>query len=789
MFSAKRYFIRLSLRHLFKRQLGYTLINIAGLAIGFVSFLAAILFSYDELTYDRFHPNYNQVFRLVVDWDGDGIKRDWARSSVPVGRVSDGTIPEIQERVRIRKNPGSDLLKVDEALFYETQLLLVEEGFFNFFGFELKNGLPEEVLADKYNIVLTESTSRKYFGDSDPIGKTIRYDGKYDLKVTGIAKDPALQSHIQFDVLLSFLLLDEMFSESRLAHWGQFDHYTYVRTTANSSQVEVESKMHDFLLGNAPEWVNEKMAVKLQPISSIHLESQRLSELSANSNKSYSIVFVVAASLILLVAILNYINLSTATFLARSKEIVMRKVLGSSKRSLLLSLVAESVLLSILAMCIAMALMTAILPKIGLESGKNFQDLDVWVISGLSFIISLTIGLIAGIIPASQLSMQQNFSAGLRSSAAKSRLGSIMIMTQLVISSLLIMAMLGVSRQLSYIQNTDLGFVDNDILIIPIKDRSNNSRYETTTNQLKSVAGIKAVSFSSSTPGSSNALTYTYKISGANRKESVITTIILDENYFELYAIELAKGRFPLSDSDDNRTQIILNQAAVDFFEIEEPIGKTVTGKAKGTIVGVVENFQVNTLHSPIEPLIMFNYIPTLRYVSIKPVVNFDRQSIDKVAEIWASIYTIYPMEYSFLSDNNLRLYNFEQGVLFSLDILVMVAIFISTIGLIGHAILLRRQNAREYSIRKVLGGSSTLILTGTFKKLLPTLIVVIVLVGVLGFWGLNQWMENFAFRSPLGFDVYLLPTLAMISLFVILVGGLIFVQLKKAPIKFLRNL
>ena len=280
MFTASRYFLKLSLRHLFKRQLGYTLINIAGLAIGFVSFLAAGLYSYDELTYDRFHPDYENIYRLVVDWDGDGIKRNWARASVPTGRVADGSIPDIEQRVRIRKNSGTDLLTIDNTPFYEPQLLIVEQGFFDFFGFELKRGATERVLAEKYNVVLTESTSKRYFGDQNPIGKTIRYDSKYDLTVTGIAKDPPSQSHIQFDVLLSFLLLDEMFSESRLNHWGQFDHYTYMRISANTSQQEVETKMQGFLESSAPDWVNEKVTLKLQPIKSIHLESQRNSELT-----------------------------------------------------------------------------------------------------------------------------------------------------------------------------------------------------------------------------------------------------------------------------------------------------------------------------------------------------------------------------------------------------------------------------------------------------------------------------------------------------------------------------
>lgn len=207
---------------------------------------SGLLYSIDEVSYDKFHPSHDRIYRLVVDWDGDGVQRNWARSSFPVGRVADGAIPEITERVRIRKNPGTDLITIGKVPFYEPDLLMVEPEFFNLFGFQLIAGNVDDVLAEKNGIVLTQEISRRYFGDENPIGKIVRFDDRFDLKVTGIAKNPPSQSHIQFNVLVSFNLLDDIFADSRLNHWGQFDHYTYLKIADGSIKMDVEAKMTGF---------------------------------------------------------------------------------------------------------------------------------------------------------------------------------------------------------------------------------------------------------------------------------------------------------------------------------------------------------------------------------------------------------------------------------------------------------------------------------------------------------------------------------------------------------------
>jgi len=787
MLAKPLYFLRLSIRYLFRKNLVYTLINIVGLAIGFASFLVAILYSADELSFDDFHPNADQVYRLVVDWDGDGIQRNWASSSVPLGQVGDGFIPEITQRVRIRKNPGTDLITINDQSFYEPKLLMVEPAFFNLFGFTLETGDKEKVLSDKYSIVLTQETAKKYFGNQNPIGQIIRYDGQFDLKVTGIARNPPTQSHIQFDCLLSFELLDEIFPKSRLDHWGQFDHYTYVRLAENANVDLVESKMANYLSSQAPDWVSEKITLKLQPIKSIHLESTRQSELSPNSNKAYYLVFMSAAVLILLVASINYVNLSYATYLSRSKEMAMKKILGATKSGLLKGLIIESALISLSAMLLALFIVNLTIAEIGQITGKDFGQFHTPSFIFLTLSIGLITGLISGIPPALGLIKIQNHMAKLKSKP-KSTMGHIMILIQLSVSSLLIMAMFAVTSQFNYLQNTSLGFNGARTLVIPIKDRSLNAGYQATVNEIKSISGIESASFSSTTPGTNNALTYTYSISGTDRNDIALTTVIADEFFYELYNIRLKAGRLPEIFAPGNEAQIVLSQAAVDFLDLKEPIGKTVSGKIKGTIVGVVEDFQVNSLHSKVEPIIMFNYLPTLRFVSVKISNGFDQATIASLAKVWDGKYEKYPMEYSFLEDDNLKLYSYEQGVLNSIYILVTIAIFIASIGLVGHATLLRRNKAREYSIRKILGASSWAILTGSVKRIIPLFLIGAGITALIGYAGINSWLQSFAYRPSLGLFVIVIPLLAVLVLFLSIMGGLLLSQANKNPTRYLKE-
>lgn len=782
------YFLKFSFRVLFKRNLAITLINIGGLAVGFASVLLTYLYTYDELTYDRFHPNYERVHRIVVNWNGDGVIRDWARSSPPIGALIRDYMPEVEEVVRVRKNPGTDLLTVGQVPFYEPNLLIVESGFFNLFGFRLKEGSPESVLADKYSIVLTENIATKYFGDENPIGQVILYDNTYELTVTGIAENPPTNSHLNFGCLISFELLDEMFSERRRTHWGQFDHYTYARLAPDVDLAEVNVKLKSFLVDNAPPWVPEKMYLSLQQVHSIHLESDRKSELSPNSDVKYPMMFITAAILILIVAMVNYVNLSVAIYLRRKKEITMRKIMGSSKRMMITNFLAESLIICLLSMGLALVIIWILLPEISYETGKDLmpQDAFVFIISALLF--SSLIALLAGVVPSLHLVSSLNVVLQTKLVQQRKLVRNLMIAIQIAISTGLITGMLVVTEQLSFLYNASLGFDVRNVLVIPVKDRSNNDKYPTTTNRLSEIPGIQTASYSSSTPGSNTTLTYTYTFKGAGRGETPMSVVIMDEHFIDLYNIKLHTGRLPSGNIEKDQAEIVINQSAVELLGLDNPIGTAVTGKIKGTVVGVVEDFQTSSLHASMEPVIMYNYLPTLRFVSVKLDGKYTDKTISDLSETWSSIYPNYPLEYTFLSEENRSLYSFENGVRLSLNYLVPIAIFVAVIGLLGYTMLLGEEKAHEFSIMKVLGGSQTDILKHSLRRVIIVSIASGLVISGLSYMLIEQWQANFAYHQDPDLWVLLLPPAAMVSLIVMIMSILLSLQLKQSPLKYLRQ-
>ncbi len=776
------------LRILFGQNLIYTAINVIGLSLGITSLVLALLFAKDEFEYDTFHPEYERLYRIVVNWDGDGVIRNWARSSPPIAEMIRTSTPNISPVVRVRKNPGTDLFSVGDNHFYEPHFFIADPEFFELFGFQLKVGVPADVLKDKYSIVLTVTAAIKYFNDPNPIGEVIQYDNKYNLTVTGIASDTPKNTHLYFEMIAPFQLLDEMFSERRLTHWGQFDHYTYGRLSKGTSPIESEEQLYENLKSYAPEWVPSKMRLGLQPIADIHLNSDRHSELVPNSKRIYSYMFLGAAFLVLAMAVFNYINLTLSLFLKRQKEIAMRVILGSSKYGLVIRLVYEAVIVSLVAGGFSLLTIWLLMPHIGLITGKSLlENLSMVEIVGL-LAGTVFLGIIAGILPAMHLVSRYRQLNEHSSIRRRNHVRSAIFIGQLSISGFIVLAMLAANRQLEFLYSQSLGYEDEKVIVIPVKDRSNNKNYTTITNALRSVSGVENVSFCSTTPGTNNSLTYTYTFhgAGAGRGETPMAVVIADEQYIPLYGVQLLEGRLPDGNTSKESQDIIINEATVAMLELEEPIGTQVTGKVEGIVVGVVQDFQLNSLHDTPEPMILYNYLPTLRYVSIK-LSQSDPQTMTDISKVWNQFYPEYPMEYSYLKAENQNLYSFEKGVKSALGVLQPIVILLVIIGMTGHTLLMGSERAKEFAIRQSLGGSTVQIIRSVILGMWPSWLISLVTVGIVGHLSIRKWFEGFAYHIDSSLDMMLFPVLGMIFLIILIMGGLIGLQLRRSPTKYLR--
>src|SRR5260221_1042932 len=377
-----RSFIQLSLRNLIRKDRLFTFINIFGLAIGLACVFLISLFIYDEYHFDSYHKKADRIHRIILDFSEEGNTVNWARTSAPIGQYLKGAYPEIEQVVRLRKNPGTDLLSRDEVKFYEERIFFADSTLFGVFDITLLRGNASSGFRDKNSIVITEALSINDFNGDDPIGKSLRLNNLVDLKITGVIDEMPANSHFVADAFVTFASLDQFMSEKRLSHWGWMDHYTYVLLSPWSNPEQLQAKFPDFIKKNAPEWVSEKEKLYLQPLKSIHLHSDLKDEITTNSRESYSYVLGTIALFILLMACANFINLSTATLTTRFKEISVQKVLGASRLHLSAYFWIESILICAVALAASVVFAFIAEPYFNASTGKQISVLNSpWLIT------------------------------------------------------------------------------------------------------------------------------------------------------------------------------------------------------------------------------------------------------------------------------------------------------------------------------------------------------------------------------------------------------------------------
>ena len=785
-----RSFVQISIRNLYRKNRLFTVINISGLAIGLASFLLVAMFIYDEYSFDRFHKNADRIYRIVLDFSEESNTVNWARSSAPIAKYLTGTYSEIEQVVRLRKNPGTDLLSHEDIKFYEEKLFFADSSLFNVFDFTLISGNPAIALKDKNSIVITESLAKKYFNNDNPIGKSLRLNNLIDLKITGIMEEMPVNSHFVADAFITFSSLDNLIGEKRLTHWGWMDHYTYILLTKGSTQEQVEEKFPAFLKKNAPEWASEKEKLYLQSLASIHLHSDRKDEITPNSHEIYSYVLGTIALFILLMACANFINLSTATLVSRSKEISIQKVLGASRFQLILYFWTEAIMICFIALLLSFLLASLALPYFNLATGKQISIIGSQWLVAPAFVVTLLIGVLSGIIPTIQAGRLNILMLNKPqwNTMSKSAIRTGLITFQFCISILLITSTWIVSTQFNFLKSSRLGFNSEHVIVIPIKDRSQNDRHSAMVNEISHLPGIEGASFSSSMPGYNNAYTYTYTLVGSEAGEQTMAAFLVDENFFDLYSVKLKEGRFPNLESRDTLVEVVLNEAAVQQLHLTEPIGQLVTGQVKGKVVGVIENFNYATLHSAIDPMILYSYPSNFRFVSVKFTDGEIQNKLASLEKVWQELYPGYPLEYLFLDDKIKQLYGAEFQLSKAYTSFSIIAIIIASIGLIGLTTYLLTRKLKEISIRKVFGSSTRELINWIYSGYIKVIIVATLIAWCLGYYCMNRWLSGFAYKVELGVLHFIYPVLIMI--FVLLLTT--FLQTVKAsrtnPVENLRN-
>ncbi len=776
-------YFKIALRSISKNKL-HTLINIAGLSIGIASVFLISLYIRYETGYDKYYPAAENLYRIT--WEDENPQ---TRTPHPMAQALVSDFPEVEHAVSLSplwaagltretfsiRNPERDLR------FDESNILAVDTTFFEVFGFPVLKGDGRKALKSTNGILISQSAAKKYFGNEDPIGKQLAvYPDSVFLEVMAVFQDVPKQSHIQFDFLVSYVREKSFDPGDEYYTWADFGHYNYIRLKPCSDPRTLEAKLMPWIrkyLNVTDEQfavaVANDIGFRVQPVTDIHLKSHLRWELEPNGNIEYVYIMAAAALLTLLIACINFMNLMTAKSAERAKEIGIRKTMGAVRQQLSFQFLSESVMISLVAIVISVLLIEGLLPFYNSFTGQSIS-LTYTEALPLLVLFGLFLGLLSGIYPSLVLSgiQPQGILKGkFQTSGKGNRLRSTLIVFQFAISMVLISGAVIIFNQLEYLQRKNLGFNQEEVLVIPMKSEALSERLETIKAELLKIEGVTAVSASSNMPGGQFNQN---SISLVEKPEHTVTCseVFVDFDFIKAMGIELANGRFfDANNIGDSTVYFVLNEAAAKQLNTSAITGREVHWHAydddrpiKGTIIGVVRDFHYQSLHDPLRPLIIvlnpaYNHL----IVKLNPE-NFEHKR-SQIQKVYQQFDSDFIFEFSFLNDRLNKQYESEQrtGIMFS--IFAGLAIAIACFGLFAIAMLTFHQRTKEVSIRKVLGASFSNLSVLLLKDFTRLILISIVLAIPVAWWLMNQWLSNFIYQVGVRPVVFVIAGLSLLML------------------------
>ncbi len=787
-----RNYLVVSLRNLLRNKT-YSAINIFGLAVGMASVLLIAFYIQSELSFDRYHEKADRIYRVAVASD-EGEVPGWAGTPAQLGPTAKDRFPEIEDYVRI--DPFSFrkkvLFRAGTTSFYESGFVLADPALFSVFDFKLLRGDPDAVLATREGLVISESIAAKYFGNQDPVGKTLNYDGKLDFTVTGVMQDVSANSHLTFDLVASFNYLDEIHQAKIADNWGRWNYFTYVLLRENTRPAAVVEKSGQYLL-ELRDW--DSAQLYLQPLTEIHLRSRITRDPQQRGNVNTLYLFAAIAGLILMIACINFMNLYTANSQLRGREVGVRKVLGARRAQLILQFLCEAFLLSTLTLPLGVLLAEFAAPFFGQITGKviSMDYTGNFALCGSLLLLLTVVGLAAGIYPAfflSSLKPVQMLRGRGEQTGKKTTLGSALVVFQFAVSIVLITGTLVIREQMDYVRNKQLGYNRENVINVAIYSDESKLRYETFRKALLSRGNIVDVTATSFTPSVERWREGLYFDGRPPDSDLSFFRISGDYNFLDLFGMELLAGRaFDRAVAGDLQHAYVINESALKAlgWQADEAVGRAF-GSKNGRLIGVVKDFNFRSLRHTPEPLAI-NVLPRMfEFVSIRVGPGDLPGTLRFIADNWREINAGFPFEYYFLDDEFDRLYKSDSLLQTLFNIFTALAIFVASLGLLGLALFAVQRRAREIGIRKVLGASVTgivALMSGEFMKLVA---IANILAWPVAYILMENWLQEFAYRAGLSFASFLLAGLAAGAVAFLTVGSQTIRSAVANPIQALRE-
>jgi len=747
-------YVKIALRNIRKHK-GYSFINIFGLAMGTACFILILIWIQDELSYDRFNKDSDRIYRVVKYSDYGGNELHVALTPGPLSQAMKDELPEVVEATSVDFAGG--MAEYEGKTFNDVETACVEPAFLKIFTYPLIKGDPESALSDKNSIILTEKLAIRIFGNEDPIGKILTFNKIYDYQITGIMENIPRQSHLQFECIIPFKMLGE-FGRS-INDWQPNSFYTYIMLRGGVSENEFNEKIINFKRDHFPDC---RDFLYVQPLTRIHLYSNLGYDISGHGDIKYVIIFSLVSGFVLLIACINFMNLTTAISGKRAKEVGLRKVVGATRRALISQFFSESILTSFLAIMIAILLVSLMLPYFNELSGK---ELTLFTHGNISFIwcllsIILVTGLFSGSYPALLLSSFQPvkvLKGTLKAGAKGLYFRKILVVVQFTLSTFLIISTFVVSSQLHYIKSRKLGFEKEHLVYatIPVEYEI---KYDALKNELLKRGDITYVTRMRSFPTSDHVNSYSgLDWEGKNPEEMVLFCIHdVGYDFFETFGMTMAEGRTFSKTFPTDSNAYILNEKAVDIMGIQNPVGKMFSqDSSKGNIIGVVKNFHFKSLKNEIEPLVFRLPTNRARRIFIKISSNDILGTMKYIDSTWKMFVPDYQTELNFLDDAYDRLYRTENRTGKLIDYFTFLAIMITGLGLFGLASFTAEQRKKEIGIRKVLGASVPKIIVLLSNEFIVLVALANVISYPVAYFAMKHWLQNYAYHTDLTFRVF----------------------------------
>jgi putative ABC transport system permease protein len=782
-----RNYIRIALRNIF-RQKGYSLINISGLAIGMVSCLFIVLYIVDEFSYDRFHANGDRIYRLFFDYTSPN--GETFTHSIGPYRLADeltSRYPEIEEAARV-SDPSPLTFRYEDIEFVEDNAMLADSNIFKIFSFDMLRGDPASSLREPFTCVITDEVAEKFFGDEDPLDKSLVLNiaqGEAQLKITGVYKRYPNNSHIRPDMLVSMSTADYLFNDRQKLNWGEGTVAYYLLLTDNLAKESLEAKFPALIEEVFDGGASENVRYWLQALYDTHLRSKLRSDFEPPGNLTTVYVFSLVALFILIIAVINYMNLATARSARRAREVGLRKLVGGQRKQLMWQFLAESLSLVFISMVLAFILAHMLLPYFNTLSGKSFdQDtLMQWKVIALMLLATVLIGILAGSYPSFVLSSFRPARVLFGLPSAKSgglALRKILVVMQFSISISLIISTLVVYAQWRHLSNKELGINPEGVVIAPRPPSS----YDTYKQEVLKNPEVLSVSSSNKKPTSGLSSNLGYKAEGlpedAGKSIKIVT---VDFDFFETLENRIVAGRsFSEDYGMDSVSTFILNETAVRDIGWDDPIGKwfetstidpaTDNWKTRrGIVVGVAEDFHFESIHNTIQPVCFFVDKFWVSWMSIKIGAGDIPGTIAFLESEYNKLNSESQFDYSFYTEEIESLYSEERSFLRLFVIFSILAIMIASLGILGLASFSVEQRTREIGIRKVAGSSVGRIIRLISNEFLMLILVANLVAWPVAWYFMRSWLMDFPYRINLGIPLFLLAGLlavliAMVTVF-----------------------